>query len=151
MKRVDVDRYRELAAQGYSQSTAATIMGVSRERVRQIANKHAIEFMSGRRGLDARDAVAELVEQGLTDQEIAARLGRSISVVGAFRRDMGMRSVRRYRHVETLRALAAQGLSQSEAVRRSGVAQSHVSRMARQHGITFVDGRAKRFWKQAAE
>lgn len=44
-----LDEWRALASQGMSQAEASRAMGVTRERARQVAGKHGIEFRDGKR------------------------------------------------------------------------------------------------------
>lgn len=45
---MDLTQIKKLAAQGLSQTAVAREMGVSRQRIHQIANEHKIEFVSAK-------------------------------------------------------------------------------------------------------
>ena len=132
---------RALAAEGYSQATAAIKLGVSRERIRQIANRDGIEFLSGNKDWDARDQIAALHAEGLTDTEIAERMGRYQGHIRRMRLDMGLpRNVRRTK-ADELCDLLSQGLTLSEAARQLGWRTQNAWEVAKRRGITDYAGK----------
>ena len=132
---------RALAAEGYSQTTAAIMLGVTRERIRQIANRDGIEFLSGKKDWGARDQIAALHAEGLTDREIAERMGREPATIWLMREDIGLpRNVRRTKRDE-LCDLLSQGLTLSEAARQLGWRTQNAWEVAKRRGITDYAGK----------
>jgi hypothetical protein len=74
-RKADPARVRELAAEGYSQSTIADLVGVSRERIRQICNRDGIETVWGGANADLEDRVTELIGAGMSAKEIESEIG----------------------------------------------------------------------------
>ncbi len=89
-----LDQYRQHAAAGLSQAQTAERMGVSRERVRQIANKHEIDFINKRGPLLSFDrepfrkaricACGEMGFVGLTQGAVALFSAADLHVVEGY-------------------------------------------------------------------
>lgn len=145
---VDVDKYRQCAAEGLSQATTATVMGVSRERVRQIANKHDIAFESGAIDYDLECDVLNLHAEGLYDAEIARRLDRHPSTIAWVLKRNGLRGNKKPRtskHEAAIRDLAAKGFTVKQVAAALEIHPSHVSKLKKRLNITFIaDGRSTR-------
>lgn len=117
---------------------------VIRERCeagRAAARERGVQF--GRPCTVSVEVVRPLVEQGLLQREIAARLGVSRSVVGRCVRANGLRTcARRTGRRPTVTAaallpLVQAGLMQSEAASRLGVSRYAVARCARKSDLVF--------------
>lgn len=74
-------RVAELAEQGYSQATIAGMIGVTRERVRQICKRDGIETLSGDVDWDLIDSMDAYARDGLSVTQTAERLGRQVCVI----------------------------------------------------------------------
>ena len=149
-EKVDPDRLAELAEGGFSQASAAAILGVSHERIRQIADRDGIEFITGKVDHDLREKIEELHALGMTDAEIARDIGRAAKTIRYNRNALGLpgNKVRpSSKYEDRLRELAASGMSKAEAARDLGIAPSAVFKIAEKLGIAFIDGRTKRFAK----
>jgi DNA-binding CsgD family transcriptional regulator len=146
MSNIDhVQKYRDCAARGLSQADTARELGVSREAVRLMANKHVIHF--SRKSDVRRSFVAAAAEGGgLTRREIAEAIGLSLPRVSRLL-PAGHQVPRQPLPAprgEQIAALAAQGLTVTEVARRLGISQVSVSAAKKRHGIVFLrDGRAR--------
>ena len=131
------EQVRALAAEGMSQSLIADYLGITRERVRQICNRHGIETLSGRIDWDLRDQMRALAADGKTIGEAAAVLDRSFGAIymAAIRAGIEFAEPRYLWH--DIRDLAAEGLSLSECARKIGATAQNVWSVANAHGITF--------------
>ena len=89
-RKADPAEIARLAAEGHSQSVIADMIGVSRERIRQICNRDGIETLSGRRDWDFRDRLPDLIARGLTVMEIARETGRQPASVRVVLRSEGL-------------------------------------------------------------
>lgn len=141
------DKYRDLAAQGYSQSTTATILGVTREAVRQMANRHGIHFESGKVDVVLEENVAALHALGFNDTAIGQVIGRDQSAVCRVRKRLGLPAQKRqHTWASYIRECADEGLTLTQTARRLGLTPQNVWTEAHRVGIVFT---AKyRRWQQ---
>lgn len=150
-RRADPAEVQRLADEGYSQITAAAMLGVSRERIRQIANRDGIEFLPGGIDYDTRERVTELHGTGMADAEIAVAIGRDRQIVTSFRRTLGLpcnKSPKRSKYEAAIREMAARGMTVGEVASALGITKPYVSHIKAKFSIPFhADGRAKRFAK----
>lgn len=148
LRKTTPDQVAELAAEGYSQATAALMVGVSRERIRQIANKHGIAFLPGEIDYDTREKVAELHAKGMTASEISEAAGCQQYNVWNHLKALGLKPHKPPKHSKyeaAIRDMAAQGMTVGEVAQRLGIPQTNVSKIKRKFGIEFtVDGRGWR-------
>lgn len=145
-----IERLREIARPDMTQTEAAKIIGVTRERVRQLVNKHGIILSPTPREKAAAldDAAATLAESGATVTEIAAATGvHRLTAYAALRR-VGIKAKRPpgpnkgvYKHEAALIRAAALGMSQSDLARELGIAQPQISLLCKKTGIRLADGR----------
>ena len=145
-----VELVRALASEGLSQATTAVALGVSRERIRQIANREGIDFLPGNVNWDLREKVAGLNAQGICDREIAEQLREPYQNVRLTRIKLGLPYIKpapRWKHESAVREMAANGMTVSEVAAALGIHQSDVSRNKAKFSVKFVDGRSKRFGK----
>ena len=145
-----VELVRALASEGLSQATTAVALGVSRERIRQIANREGIDFLPGNVNWDLHEKVAELNAQGLCDRDIAEQLRESYQSVRFARIHSGLPYIKpapRWKHESAIREMAAKGMTVGEVASALGISQPNVSRIKAKFNIKFVDGRSKRFGK----
>ncbi len=89
-RKADPARVRELAAEGYSQSTIADLVGVSRERIRQICNRDGIDTVWGGVDADLEDRVAALISTGMSAAEIKQSIGCGGGTVERIARRLGL-------------------------------------------------------------
>ena len=138
--------YQAYADQGYSQATTASLLGVSREAVRLMANKYSIVFQSGRANVDRDDEMIRLHDEGKSQTQIAAELQCNSSSVFQACRRMGIsrnKHPRKSKWEAPVRALAAQGMTVGEVAAALGIGQPAVSRIKSALAIPFArDGRA---------
>lgn len=149
-------RIVELADKGLHQKAIAQQLGVSRQYVFQVARKCGIEFAKR----PPHKVVVERIERlkaecvGMTVAEAARHLGVSASVVRSDRDRCGFdglvttnsrrpRSERTNRILERAPALAAAGLSKSDAAREIGVAPTELTHAMRRYApdVKWRDGR----------
>lgn len=148
-RKADPAEVARLADEGYSQAVVAEMLGVSRERIRQIADRDGIDFLPGNADYDTREKVAELHGRGLTDTEIAAEIGRDRQTAINFRRVLGLpvnKPPKRSKYEAAIREMAARGMTVGEVAVALGIPGPHVSMLKAKFNIPFIaDGRAKRF------
>lgn len=86
-----------------------------------------------------------LAEQGFTCREIGARVGVTRQAVEKALRRQGVRALtEKEAAVARLRALAAEGLTLTEAAKRVKRNRKHADKLAREHGIAFTGGNHRR-------
>lgn len=145
--RKDTTQIQDCAAQGLSQAQTAEIVGVNRERIRQIAARDGIVFLSGKRAglrpLKCKDEIVASAASGFTKTETAANLGVTIRNVFNVAKHLGFvfKSGRRTVDVVALRHLAKEGMSGTEAAKVLGMFPSNVYRIAKRAGIVLRNGR----------
>lgn len=143
---------RDFAAKGFSQADVAREVGISRERVRQLAAIHKITFKKGhaRPSLDAGGRLMDLHRQGLSPKKIAQIIGATSGGVRnhlILRGESPNRSERWAQFEASVAACAARGLSISETVREIDVCRNTVINVAARLGIKMTDGRTTRHAK----
>jgi transposase len=140
-------KYADLAAQGYSQSTTASILGVSRETVCLMAKKYLIKFESGHSDADRDDRIIAIHGRGLTCSEISREIGCCYASICLAVKRLGLtpNKKRPYsKHAAALIACAEAGLTGAEAAARLGMGRIQVYRIAARLGIKFTDGRKRK-------
>lgn len=142
--KADPDRIRELAAEGLSQSTIASILGVSRERIRQICARDCIETVPGGRDYDLSDRMRDCAARGLTIQQAADELGRTVAGIYGKAKAEGITFAEPSRRWHEIRDAAAEGLTITECARRMGWTYQNVFNEAKRHGIKFRVNKASR-------
>lgn len=135
--KADPDRIRELAAEGLSQSTIASILGVSRERIRQICARDCIDTVPGGRDYDLSDRMRDCAARGLTIQQAADELGRTVAGIYGKAKAEGITFAAPAYRWHEIRDAAAEGLTITQCARRMGYTAQHVWREARRNGIVF--------------
>jgi DNA-binding CsgD family transcriptional regulator len=149
MSNIDhVQKYRDCAARGLSQADTARELGVSREAVRLMTNRHGIKFPPTPRQVSAERAAIVAAATDLTLGQVANILGVTRNTVcrltPAELKHKRPRKPKPAPRAEQIASLAAQGLTAGEVAQRLGVPQSSVSRAKKQYGIVFLcDGRAR--------
>lgn len=136
IRKADPDRVRQLAAEGHSQSTIALIVGVSRERIRQICDRDGIETVSGKVDWDRREKLAEFVGKNITAKDAAKAVGYS-SGAAAFRSN-GLPPPRREAWHDRYRGCAEVGMTLSETARKFGHSVQRVWIECKRAGVTFT-------------
>ena len=134
------DRIAELAAQGFSQSTIGAILGVSRERIRQICNRDGIATVPGGIDYDGIDRAAAIVATGesMSISELAQRVGVALPTVsGWIRKGWLDAPVEASKKWHGLRECAENGMTLSEAARHCGYTVQAAWGEAQRHGIRF--------------
>lgn len=132
-----VQMIRKLAAEGMSKSTIAANIGISRERVRQICNRDGIETVSGMTDADLSDRMRECAGSGMTIQQAAQALGRTVGGMrGKAKREGIVFAEPAFRWHE-VRDAAAEGLTLTECARRMGWNTNCVWNEAKRRGIIF--------------
>ena len=147
---IDLDRVREIAANGDTQATAAKTLGVSRQWIRQLAKTHDIEFSPPSHQHRRQRMASECV--GMTARQAADHLGISLALaysdaksIQGFEfapapvgRPLGETAIR----IDAeLPALAEQGMTQSEAARTLDVWPSAVERSRKRTGVEMGHGK----------
>lgn len=133
-----VDRIRELAAQGYSQAMIGTLIGVSRERVRQICDRDGIETLNGQRDHDLSEKMRESAARGETLAEFVAASGAPWATVRSKSRREGITFAPTVFIWHQVRDNAAAGMTMTECAAAMGWSYQSVWTEARAHGITFT-------------
>lgn len=128
---------RALAKEGHSQAVIAIMLGVSRERIRQICNRDGIETLPGGIDYDLSDRMVACAERGLTIQQAAAELGRHVTTLYQKAGREGIKFAEPEFRWHEIRAAAAEGLTMTECARRMGWPLQAVWNEARRHGIIF--------------
>lgn len=131
------ERVRALAAEEMSQATIAAELGVSRERIRQICNRHGIATISGARDLDGRTEVIDLHAEGLTALEIAAETGRSDVVVRLWLREAGLEPHRARTMADDIQVCIEAGMTMSECARHLDKRVQVIYNVAKRAGLKF--------------
>jgi len=143
-RKVTPEQVRAMAAEGYSQAMTAELLGVTRERIRQIANRDGIEFLSGKTDWDFRERVLELHALGLSPTQIARKIGRSQFFCRQAILAAGLKPNRARTKGDDLRDLLAQGMTLTEAARVLGWPVQRAHNEARRLGITDYAGQHRR-------
>lgn len=136
-RKADPAMVRALAKEGHSQSTIASLLGVSRERIRQICNRDGIETTPGYHDADLSDRMLDCAARGLTIQQAAAELGRHVSSLYVKARREGIKFAEPEFRWHEVRAAAEEGLTMTECARRMGWSTQCVWNEAKRHGIVF--------------
>lgn len=142
-----INKIRELAAEGMSQSLIADHLGVTRERIRQLCNREGIETVSGLRDWDTIDALKECAEKGMTRREAAEHTGIPVTAVYGYANRYALSFAQRRYMWEEVRDLAAKGMTLTEVAKALNRPTSSIWNTAHEHGITFVKkSRSDRSW-----
>lgn len=135
--KADPAMIRALASEGHSQSAIADILGVTRERIRQICNRDGIETLPGGIDYDLSDRMRDCAAKGMTIQEAAAALNRHAGNIFAKAKREGIEFAKPKFRWHEIRDAAAEGLTITECARRMGWKTSHVWNEAKRNGIVF--------------
>lgn len=130
-----INKIRELAAEGLSQSLIADHMGVTRERIRQLCDREGIETAPGLRNVDMIEAVRECAEKGMNYADTAKHLGVTLSSVRGYAARYGIAFSPTPRKWHRVKELAAQGLTTRAIADNLGISYLSVWRAAKAHGI----------------
>lgn len=144
------EQVQALLDQGLTQRALAERVGVTHQAVSRFVRRHGL--LSG--GLQAyrsrqvdqvaqrRRQVRQLLKEGRTSAEVAARLGTSTATVSLDRRALGVRRVLKGREHRTLRGLGVdkvrarlKAASRAHLARELGVSSSAVYRFCRITGL----------------
>lgn len=136
--KADPARIRELAAEGLSQSTIADILGVSRERIRQICDRDGIETVSGNPDWDRRENLAQLSESKMSAREAAVLAGYAIGSASRVFRRAGIAPPKRETNIDRYRECAEAGMTLTETARHCGASVTQVWNEARRCGVVFT-------------
>jgi len=105
-----------------------------------------------------RASLAQLLEMGVSLEQIGARFGRDASTVGYWVRQHGLRAAHADRHAprggvarEQLEALIAEGLSHTVMAERLGVSPSTVKYWLARYGLRSVQARRREQGRRARE
>lgn len=105
-----IDRIRKLAAEGCSDKEMAKEFGCTWTNIRHIRYKNRIPCQARRRICDQRaereNQIAKLVAEGMTDAQIAERIGLSTSRTAYLRRGLGLPFNHSEKKPENLRRVA---------------------------------------------
>lgn len=134
--KADPARIRELASEGHSQSTIASILGVSRERIRQICDRDGIETLPGLIDWDRRDKLDQFVGAKITAKE-AARLAGYTNGAATFRM-AGLEPPRKETNIDRYRECAEAGMTLAETSRKFGAPISQVWKECKRGGVVFT-------------
>lgn len=136
--KADPARVRDLAADGLSQSTIADILGVSRERIRQICDRDGIETLSGKVAWDRRDKLFHLSTSKMSAREAAVLAGyAAVSAPAVFRR-AGLVPPKRETNADRYRECAAAGMTLTETARHFGHSVQMVWNESKRCGVVFT-------------
>ena len=135
--KADPEMIRALAKEGRSQAVIAIMLGVSRERIRQICYRDGIETLPGCIDYDLSDRMVACAERGLTIQQAAEELGRNVATLYQKAGREGIKFAEPEFRWHEIRAAAAEGLTKTECARRMGWTLQAVWNEARRHGIVF--------------
>ena len=136
--KADPQRIRALAAAGYSQSTIGLMLGVSRERIRQICNRDGIKTLSGLVDWDRREKLCALADQKITAREAAIRAGYAPgSATNAFRA-AGIAPPKAETWPDRYLECAEVGMTLSETARHFGHSVQRVWTECHRAGVTFA-------------
>jgi len=139
-----IEQYRKLASDGHTKASASKIMGVSRERVRQIAIAHGIEFAKPKSSMP--DRIFTLHSEGKTLVEIAAQVGCTYETAQVTVKRLGLvpnRPKFPSPRADQIRELAALGMTGTEVARNLGISTAQVSAAKKRYGIVFQRRSAK--------
>jgi DNA-binding CsgD family transcriptional regulator len=144
------ERVAACAAEGLSQAATARRVGVSRQRVREVAQSAGIVFTTieqGGRAAIPRERVAACAAEGLSQAETARRLGVSYSAISRIAKTEGLDFVpgtggQRRIDPARLAACAAEGMTRTEAARALGFSAAAITYAARRDGLRFRSGHA---------
>lgn len=133
------EKYRACAEKGMTQAETARHLGVSKEAVRQAANRHGIEFECGRYVKYDAGQIVELVEAGASTQQIASFLDCSRWAASRIAKSCGVTP--RHGHalpkstVDEVIRLHDLCMTQKQIADRVGMHQTQVSEILRKNGI----------------
>ena len=136
--KADPARVRELAAEGLSQSTIADILGVSRERIRQICDRDGIETVSGKADWDRREKLAQFSGTKMSAKEAAVRAGYAAGSASDVFRRAGITPPKRETNIDRYRECAEAGMTLTETARHLGHSVQTVRNEAKRCGIVFT-------------
>lgn len=128
-----------LAARGHSQATIASMLGVSRERIRQICDRDGITTLRGHRQLDAFEMAQKIVATGerMTVDELSERV-RSTSVRKWIEDGKLARPAEPPKHWNDLRKFAERGWTVIETAKYMGVKPRDILTRSKSIGVTFA-------------
>lgn len=133
-----LDEFRQCAAEGLTVVETKTRLGVSHQRVYQIAKKHGLRFRPAKPDFNIV-RLRELAQSGASAAEAAAELGVSINTVYTKARELGAKFRKPNKHTTaTESAVLAdirKGCLQTEIADRHGVSQRYVSAVGMKNGI----------------
>lgn len=133
--KADPDRVRELARQGHSQSMIATILDVSRERIRQICERDKIKTLSGRMKYDGIDKLKALAGTSMTAESAAKLAGYS---TGNVFRQHGLIPPKRRTNIDRYRECAEAGMTLTETAAHCGKSVQNVFNECKRTGVMFT-------------
>jgi len=136
--KADPARVRELAAEGLSRSTIADILGVSRERIRQICDRDGIETVSGKADWDRREKLAQFSGTKMSAKEAAVRAGYAAGSASDVFRRAGITPPKRETNIDRYRECAEAGMTLTETARHLGHSVQTVRNEAKRCGIVFT-------------
>lgn len=151
------ERIRELAAEGYSQSMIATLLGVTREAIRKRCDRHHIVCQSGKYDLDKVERLRALAGEKMTASEAVRLAGYADGYAGTVFKVHGIKPPRKEFLADKCRKCADDGMTLSETARHLGRSTAAIWNTCNVAGITFTArGKPKRnriFWtdEQRAE
>ena len=137
--KVDVAELRRMADAGCTRTDAGRRLGVTREYVRQLLNKHQIPMRNQQDEKRSRHPeIMRMVSQGLTSPEVAEQTGVSVSTVYMVAKANGHRWPDRtwIDYLPQLRALASEGKTLVQIANAIGKSWQSVARSAKRYGIT---------------
>lgn len=137
-QKVSVDRVRELAAEGHSQSMIAKLMGVTSARICQICKRKGIKTLILKPDNARREALAQLAGRDDISAAEAAQLAGYSQSGGVYAfRSMGLVPPHRRTKGDNLRELATKGYTLTQAARQVGWSAQLAFNEAKRLGIIF--------------
>lgn len=127
-----------LAKEGHSQSTIADMLGVSRERIRQICDRDGIATVTGKVNHDLKEKMQACADNGLTADETAQVLEMTLSAVRNFAYYNGIKLAKRQTNVDRYRVCAENGMTMAETARLFGIPQQQVWSECKRVGVVFT-------------
>lgn len=135
-----VDKYRACAEAGMSQGEAARTLGVSREAVRLMANKHSLPFPPTvfQRAAWLKAEIREADRDTNTIHDLAAKLGCKPYTIRGLGGTGFKKKARVPKRLAAIQELAAQGYTVTETAELLGMKQSNVSMLKTRFNIVFL-------------
>lgn len=133
-----LDQMRAWAEEGISQSTMATFLGISRERVRQICKKRGITTLPGHADYDLREKVVAAIEGGAHVAEAARMAGCSQPGASHILKRLGIKPPKKHGLTDDIRDCIADGMSLAATARKLQRTPQVIWNTANSNGVRFI-------------